>query len=487
MNILFVASEAVPFAKTGGLGDVVGALPRAIERLGHQVAVVLPLYRQTRECGQPLDETSIRVEIPIGRKTVAASVLRSTLPNSNVPVYLVDQPAYYNRDALYAEKGKDYVDNCERFVFLSRGALELARQLPQTWDVVHAHDWQTGLVPAYVSQSYRENGRFRHAATLFTIHNMAYQGRFWHWDMILTGLDWGLFNWRQLEFYGELNLLKAGIVFADAVSTVSRRYAAEIQTPEFSHGLDGVLQWRRAELHGIVNGVDYDVWNPESDRHLAAWYSDATFQHGKPQCKAALQAQQRLPVRSDVPLIGMIGRLDPQKGWDLVAEIADRLLSCDVQLAVLGTGHRQFEVLLEDLARRYPSRVGVNFAFDESLAHQIEAGADMFLMPSHYEPCGLNQMFSLRYGTVPIVRATGGLANTVVDTTPETLAAGTATGFVFREYTADALWSAVLRALDYWTQPAEWRAIVRHGMRQDWSWTRSAREYVALYEQLCRR
>jgi starch synthase len=483
MNTVLVSSEVVPFAKTGGLADVAGALPRAIEQLGHHIVVVLPCYAQAR-AGRAVQPTEWRLEIPIGKKTVAGEVYRAKLPGSDVPVYLIEQPEYFDRPALYGEKGKDYLDNCERFVFFSRACLELARQLPFEVDCIHANDWQTGLVPVYLNEMYRSHASLRATGSLFTLHNMAFQGRFWHWDMLLTGLDWRLFNWRELEFFGNLNLLKAGIVFADAVNTVSKRYADEIQTTEFGAGLEGVLQARRSDLFGIMNGIDYSVWNPETDPHIAANYNEDTFVHGKPKCKESLQAEQRLPVRPDVPLFGMVTRLDDQKGLDLVAAMAEEFLNLDVQLVVLGTGQPKYHTLIEDLARRFVGKVGVNLRFDDALAHRIYAGCDAFLMPSRYEPCGLNQLISLKYATVPVVRATGGLADTIVDCTPESLTAGRATGFSFDDYGADALLSCVRRALNLWAQRDSWRRLQRNGMIQDWSWTRSAVEYVNLYERV---
>jgi starch synthase len=483
MNILVVASEVVPLAKTGGLADVAGALPRAVESLGHAVSVVMPCYRHVRG-GRTIMPTEWKVQIPIGRKLVQADISRTSLPDSDVPVYLIDQPAYFDRESLYGEKGKDYLDNCERFVFFCRAALELARQFPFEVDVVHIHDWQTGLVPVYLHEMYRGHRSLRSTGTLCTIHNMAFQGKFWHWDMLLTGLDWRLFTWRQLEFYGHLNLLKAGIVFSDLVNTVSRRYASEIQTAEFGCGLEGVLQSRKNDLFGIINGIDYSVWNPETDAALEATYNEDTFVHGKPKCKAALQAEQRLRVRPEVPLFGMVTRLDDQKGLDLVASAAEEFLSQDVQLVVLGTGHAKYHSLLEDLAGRFVGKVGLNLRFDDGLAHRIYAGADFFLMPSRYEPCGLNQLISLKYGTVPVVRATGGLSDTIVDCTAETLAAGTATGFSFEPYTPAALLACLRRALEMWHERDPWRRLISNGMRQDWSWTRSAGEYVKLYERV---
>jgi len=480
-----VTSEAVPFAKTGGLADVCGELPAELERLGHQAAVILPAYRQTRYCGLPLEPLGIDFIVPIGSKTVAGRLLASRLPGTQVPVYLVERDEYYDRDQLYRENGRDYDDNCERFVFFSRAALEAIRLLELKVDVIHANDWQTGLVPAYLKIEYRRLPRYERIGCLFTIHNMAYQGQFWHWDMLLTGLDWKYFNWRQMEFFSQLNLLKTGLVFADAINTVSPRYAEEIQTPRFGCGLEGVLQSRREVLSGILNGIDQDRWNPATDPHLAVNYDVDSVGSGKPVCKAALQDEMGLPCRSDVPLVGMIGRMDAQKGFDLAAEVIARWAdTADLQWVILGTGEESLERRFRDLAKRYPHKVAARLAFSDGLAHAIEAGADMFLMPSRYEPCGLNQMFSLRYGTVPVVRETGGLADTVVDAGPTAIADRTATGFVFREDDPQALRETLGRACDAYRQPALWAQLVDTGMRQDWSWRRSAGEYVRLYERI---
>ncbi len=354
-------------------------------------------------------------------------------------------------------------------------------------DVIHCNDWQTGLIPTYLDEFYRSSPAFARTGTLFTVHNMAYQGSFWHWDMPMTGLDWRLFNWRQLEFHNRVNFLKAGLVFSDLLSTVSPTYAREIQTPEYGCGFDGLLRARRHDLHGIVNGIDSTVWNPRIDPHLATRFDIATVDHGKPACKAALQARAGLPVRPDVPLFAQIGRLDPQKGWDLLMDVADDLLSGDVQLIVLGEGSPRYHGLLETLAARHPDKLRVFLEFSNVLSHQIEAGADLFLMPSLYEPCGLNQLYSLAYGTIPIVRATGGLVDTVIDATPAHLANGTATGFAFDDPTAPALRSAITRALDLWPDRAAWSSLVDAAMRADWSWDRVARSYLGLYEEVRRR
>ena len=488
MRIAMAAPEMAPFAKVGGLGDVLGALPAALARLGHEVSVLLPFYRQVA-CNEQLDirPTAHVVTVPVGSRKIHARVLRTVQTDSGVTVYFVDCPEYFDRPEIYGEGGRDYKDNAERFVFLCRAAVELWRLLNAEPDVIHIHDWPTGLIPVYVAEMYRPRfGCFQQTATLLTIHNLAYQGQFWHWDMVLTGLDWDLFHWQKLEFQGHLNFLKAAIVYADGITTVSRTYAREILTPEFGHGLDAVLRSRADRLWGIVNGVDYRVWNPAIDPHIPYQYGVETVTEGKRICKAALQRELGLEPREDAPLLAQIGRLDPQKGWDLVRAAAEQLLARGLQYVALGTGRTDYEQWLTELAQRRPGQVAAVIRFDEPLAHRIEAGADMFLMPSRFEPCGLNQLYSLKYGTVPIVRAVGGLADTVTDTTDETLADGTATGFVFHDYEPDALIGAVDRALRFYRDPDRWWRIVRNGMVQDWSWDRTAREYEQVYEQVRR-
>lgn len=484
MNILFATSEAVPFAKTGGLADVSAALPAELARLGHRPVLMLPAYRQAFECGQRLEPTKVELAFTMGSKTVEGALLRSRLPDSDVPVYLVRQDDYYDRDELYGPDGGDYIDNCERFVFFCRAVLESIRLLDLKIDVLHAHDWQTGLAPAYLKLEYQGVPGYERIASLLTIHNLGYQGQFWHWDMLLTGLDWKYFNWHQMEFFGKLNLMKTGLVFADVLSTVSARYAEEIQTAPLGCGLEGVLQQRREVLSGIINGVDYRLWNPATDPHLAKRYDATSVAEGKAACKRALQAELGLPARPKTPLLGFVGRLADQKGLDLVAGVVqDWVRTADVQWVVLGTGEEKYQQLLASLAERNPQKVAARFAFSDGLAHRIEAGADMFLMPSRYEPCGLSQLYSLKYGTVPVVRATGGLADTVTDSTPATLADGTATGFSFREYEVLALAKTLTRACEAYAQGGVWSQLIARGMRQDWSWSRSAQEYESLYKR----
>lgn len=489
MNILMVASEAIPFAKTGGLADVVGALPSELARLGHRVTVMLPAYRHTRECGQPLEPTNIQLDIPIGNKIVAGSLLRSQLPGSNVPVYLVEQDDYFDRRELYRQDGADYRDNCERFVFFNRAVMESIRVLDLSPHIIHANDWQTGLIPAYLDIEYRDAPGYREIATIFTIHNMAYQGQFWHWDMLLTGLDWKYFNFHQMEFYGNLNLLKTGIVFSDAITTVSPTYAQEIQTSEFGCGLQETLQQRSEIVSGIINGVDYSIWNPETDEKIAANYTVDDWQSGKATCKRALQEELGLPLQQDVPVIGIVGRLADQKGFDLIARVMRQWVKhVDVQWAILGTGEQVYHDLLQQLQDAHPEKVAVRLTFSDELAHRIEAGADMFLMPSRYEPCGLNQLYSLKYGTVPVVHRTGGLADTIAPPSGENLANRKANGFVFEFYEAAALESVLGSACDmYRNDRPAWEQLVTTGMSQDWSWKTSAKAYEKLYEETLQR
>jgi starch synthase len=492
-KLLLAAPEVVGFAKTGGLADVAGSLPRALANRGHDCAVIMPLYRSIRTGKNPIVRTGHDLTIPIGNKSVQGHLWQSTLPDSDVPVYLLEQPDYYERDDPAQGQGiyqftlpngqkRDYSDNCERFIFFSRAVLE-ALPLVDFWpDVIHLNDWQTGLVAVYLQELYRHLPDYDRIRTLFTIHNIGYQGIFWHWDMLLTGLDWRLFNHKQLEFYGKLNFLKAGIVFADIITTVSPTYAREIQTAQYGCGLEGVLAERHRGLFGIVNGVDYREWNPATDPHLVAAYGVESVGDKKLLCKAALQRRFGLRSQPRAPLLGIVSRLVEQKGLSLLIRTADAILQDDVQLVLLGEGDAVYHRLFLDLRERYPQQVGITLGFDESLAHQIEAGADIFLMPSQYEPSGLNQLYSLKYGTVPVVRATGGLADTITDCTPETLQDRSATGFSFGPFTATAFLETVRKAVDYYRHhPDSWRQLMMTGMQQDWSWDRSAAEYERLY------
>ena len=496
LNVLVAASEVVGFAKTGGLADVAGSLPTALARRGHNCAVILPLHRSARNAA--VEPTEHTFAVPIRDRMVSGRLWRSSLPG-DVAVYLVEQNDYFDRDDPSVARGiyqfmgsdgtrKDYEDNCERFVFFNRAVLEVMPRLDVWPDVLHANDWQTGLLPVYLRELYdqRSDGSapYDRVRSLMTIHNMAFQGSFWHLDMPLAGLDWRVFTPEKVEFHNKLNFLKAGIVYADRVNTVSPTYAQEIQTPYYGCGLQGVLYANRQRLSGIVNGVDYTAWNPKIDAHLAANYSPEDLT-GKAACKRAIQAEMGLDQNPNAPLFGVVARLTDQKGVDLIGAVAPGLLDRGVQIAILGEGDRRYHQLFTVLSQRHPTKLGLKLGFSEALAHRIEAGSDVFLMPSAYEPSGLNQLYSLKYGTPPLVRATGGLADTVVDATPVTMADGTATGFRFAAYSAAALWQTAIRAETmYRDDKAAWQQLMRNGMMRDWSWDRSAAEYEALYRAL---
>jgi len=469
MNILMVASEATPFAKTGGLADVLGALPAALQSAGEQTAVVIPGYRQNQYDGEP--RIAYRsLWVPIGPGYLVDIYQAS---ERGVTFYFVDCPPLFDRDGIYGSGGSDFADNHLRFAVLSMAAVGVARYLfrPQ---LIHVHDWQAALAAIYIRQHFGNDPTFSGVKVLFTIHNLGYQGIFGPEAVQQIGLDRRLFNPEQLEFYGKLNLLKGGIAFSDAISTVSKGYAREIQTPEYGFGLDGFLR-KHGPIYGIVNGVDYVEWDPEHDPHIARNYS-ANDLSGKRECKRTVL--EEVGLRADAglerPLIGMVTRFAAQKGIDLIAEVASRLLERDICLAVLGSGDPPYESMFQRLAQAYPDRVAVRIGYDNALSHRIEAGADMFLMPSRYEPCGLSQIYSLRYGTVPVVRATGGLDDTIDEDT----------GFKFRDYSGDALLEALGLALEAYRDRVHWAAMMRRGMRKDFSWGAVAGEYLALYRRL---
>ncbi|GHT44933.1 glycogen synthase [Planctomycetales bacterium] len=486
MNILFATSEVSPFARTGGLADVSASLAVALKEQGHQVVVFVPAYRSVFECEVPVKELGIHFSVPVGENLVDASLCKSTLPGSDVPVYFIRQDDYYDRDEIYTSHGIDYPDNCERFVFFCRAVMEAIRVLGLKVDILHSNDWQTGLIPAYQSILYKNEHHYEQIATIHTVHNLAYQGIFWHWDMLLTGIGWEHFTFNELEFYGKLNLLKTGLMFADGITTVSPRYALEIQSPTFGCSLESVLQYRSPMLRGILNGVCTNHWNPDTDPWIAAQFNAKTVFDKKPLCKADLQKTFEIQCREDIPLLGVVSRLAYQKGIDLVADaIPTWVEQHNIQFCLLGQGDPNLENRLTELANRYPANVGVKIGFSDELAHKIEAGADMFLMPSRYEPCGLNQMYSHLYGTVPIVHDTGGLADTVVDLNDATRQSNTATGFSFFADNLYDLNTTIWRALCvYWQDKETWATLVRNGMRQNWSWKQSALQYIRFYKKV---
>jgi starch synthase len=470
---LFVASEGLPFSKTGGLADVVEALPKALVAQGHEVAVVLPRYRGTKATAIVIPSLTI----PMGGRLRFPGVADGTVFHG-VRYFFVDDPAYFDRDGLYGGSAGDYPDNAERYSEFCRAAIEISKHI---WpaDVMHCHDWQTALVPVLLRTVYGDDPLVKDIPVVFTIHNMGYHGNFPREVLERAGIPAVLFNPGALEFYGSVNFLKAGLIFSDYLTTVSRKYAEEIQTPEFGYGLDGVARERKDRLVGILNGVDYAAWSPDRDKFIAAKYS-AKDLTGKQICKQDLLKTFDMPTEHLTrPLVGIVSRFADQKGFDLIAERAHELMREDLDLVVLGTGDKKYEELFRALAAAYPGRVGVKIAYDNAIAHKIEAGADIFLMPSRYEPCGLNQIYSLKYGTVPIVRATGGLDDTI-----ETfdLEHGTGTGFKFSEYTGTALVWAVRQALHLFMDERIWRRIQLNGMAKDFSWKAPAAEYAKLYE-----
>jgi starch synthase len=484
LKILFLSPEAVPFAKTGGLADVAGALPIALRKLGVDVRLILPFYRMVREGGFKTESLLKGLEISVGGHLLPANIHEARM-EGDVPVYLVDREDLFDRPNLYGNATGDYYDNLERFCFFSSAALRVAEEISFRPDLTHCHDWQSGLVPALLKGPYLDHSFWAKTRTLFTVHNLGYQGVFPAEKLSITGLPGDTFFRQEgLEFWGKISLLKAGIVYSEAITTVSPTYAREIQTPEFGLGMDGILRVRKAFLHGILNGVDYRLWDPALDSHLPASYGPGKMA-GKRRGKESLIQEMALdPSLKDRPLFGMVSRLDKQKGLDLLVEILPDLLSLDAGLVVLGSGDEAIQNALEKAVQDYPGRVGLKVGFDEPLAHRIVAGSDFFLIPSRYEPCGLTQMYALKYGTVPVVRATGGLEDTIKAFDPQK---GNGNGFKFGPYEPKAFLAAIKEAIDVFNDSTSWKRIVKNAMKDDFSWNRSARTYVELYESIINR
>lgn len=468
-RILMVSSEADPFAKSGGLADVVGSLPAALQEAGDEVAVVMPRYRSI-----PWDSTESAYDnMVVYAGATPYRVDIRTLVRKGVRFYFVEAPYFFDREGLYNFRGSDFWDNHKRFAVLSLAALGVAQTI---WpcDVIHCHDWQAALTPVYLLDQQAGNPAFADVKTLLTIHNLGYQGRFHRNEFPDLGLNWGWFTSDKLEYWNDVNFLKGGIATSDWITTVSPRYAQEIQTPDGGFGLDAVLRHRAAAISGILNGVDYDEWSPEKDKFIPAAYSSEDLR-GKQRCKRALLEEFNLPAaKPEKPLIGIISRFADQKGFGLIAGLGPLLKEIDAQWVILGSGDRKFEQLFNDWQRWLPEKVGVWIGFNNALAHRIEAGADIFLMPSLYEPCGLNQIYSLRYGTVPVVRAVGGLDDTVQEDT----------GFKFQDYSVASLYDAIRTALGAWRNRDAWTERMRRGMAKDFSWHASAMQYSALYRKL---
>lgn len=481
MKVLLVSSEVAPFAKTGGLADVANALPAALSRLGVDVRIAMPGYNSNKYTRPPAEALPY-VNVQLGTTSHVASVSVSSLPTADVPVYFINSGEMYNRAGLYHDGETDFPDNAERFAFFCKSAIWAIKGLGWIPDVIHCNDWQTGLLPLMLrtDSAMAADPDLQNIRTMFTVHNMAYQGIFPPETAINLGLGNEMYYSSGIEFYGQLNLMKTGLVYADLLTTVSPTYAREIQTPEFGCALDGVLRQRAANMHGILNGIDYDEWNPAADPLLPAHYT-ADDLTGKAACKFSLQKELGLTESSDTPLLVLISRLDPQKGFDILLPIIDELMALDVQLAILGTGLPAYHSALATIANRYHNRMSVRLKFDNGLAHRMEAGGDIFLMPSRYEPCGLNQMYSMHYGTVPVVHRTGGLADSVTQFSEES---PQGTGFLFDDYTSEALLRTIRQALQVYPHTETWNRLRRNGMETDFSWGASARKYQALYSSV---
>lgn len=460
MKILMCASEVVPFAKTGGLADVAGALPLALEELGQDVIVIMPHYKAI--AGRQIQRLKEDISYLITGK--------------NIKVYFIKNDKYFNRDGLYGDKTGDYLDNLDRFSYYCKRTLELLKEiippLAEKPDIIHLHDWQTSLIPVYLKTTYANDPFYKNIKTVLTIHNIGYQGLFPKQEFPKLGLDWNLFNIEGLEFYNKINILKGGMEFCDIINTVSPTYSKEIQTKEFGFGLEGVLAKRRDSVFGILNGLDYTIWNPETDKFIAKNYSINNLQD-KNKNKQDLQKTCKLPNKLDVPLFGIVSRLAQQKGFDILAQAIDTICKMDLQLVILGTGDLKYHVLLEDIVKKYPKVISLHLRFDDPLAHKIYAGSDIFLMPSKYEPCGLGQMISLRYGTIPLVFKTGGLADTVSEDN----------GFVFDNYTKEDLLKTIKKAVQAFKSKKKWTQLIQKAMEYNFSWEISAKKYIQLYER----
>ncbi|NMC75416.1 MAG: glycogen synthase GlgA [Geobacteraceae bacterium] len=477
MKILFVASEVSPFAKTGGLADVTGSLPRALKKKGHDVRIIMPLYQCVEEDDFTIRKVRKGVEITVNGE-VRKGLLRQTSLD-HIPVYLLENRDYFHRPELYGTPAGDYPDNSRRFGFFCRGVIELLKRMDFRPDVIHCHDWQTALIPVLLKYGHQEDPFYRKTALVYTIHNLAYQGVFEREALPDLGLDDSHFTIERLEFYNRINLMKGGILAADVVNTVSDTYCREIQTEEMGCGLEGVLRLRSHDLYGILNGIDYQEWNPATDPALFKKYTPSSLS-GKAANKKGLQKALGLQQAADIPLLAMITRLSTQKGIDLLEKLLPRFARERLQLVILGTGDEKYMTMLKDFKETGAGNISIHLAFDTALSRRIYAGSDMFLMPSHYEPCGLGQLIALRYGSVPVVRKTGGLADTVFDRRD---GVRDPNGFTFDDYTPEAFLEAITRALDAYRDRKSWDKMVRIGMHSDYSWEHSAAEYDALYEK----
>lgn len=479
MKVAIISSEVVPFAKTGGLADVAGALPKALVKAGVSVSIIMPFYRKISAKKFGIKPMKKSVKVTVGNKEMTGEIYTAKL-DKKTDVYFIKQPKYFDREELYQTMKGDYPDNAERFAFFSKAAITLIESLNLEFDIIHCHDWQSALIPVYLKTLYKNHKNLASLKTVLTIHNLGYQGLFPHTDMNIVGLGWEYFTLDKLEFYGKVNFLKGGIVFSDAITTVSKKYAQEILTPEFGCGLEGALKERQKDLYGILNGIDYSDWDPATDALIPEKFSPDDMS-GKNACRVALQKHFKLPLRADTPIFGMISRLTIQKGWDLLEDVLPKLMKADVQFVILGTGEAKYHQLLKQIASKFPKGVGLALAFDNNLAHLIEAGSDFFLMPSHYEPCGLNQMISMKYGTIPIVRATGGLDDSVTQFDRKNL---TGNGFKFTEYNEKDFFTSITDGMEVFSQKKLWKKLSSNAMSEDFSWDKRVHEYIDLYKKL---
>jgi starch synthase len=476
MKILFAASECIPFCKTGGLADVVGALPKELRKKRHDVRVILPKYKAIRGQEFGMKETGERVRVSIGGRWEEGDI-RTAKTDRGGKVYFVNHEGYFGRWGLYRQGDRDYPDNAERFIFFCRAVLEACKAVDFRPDIIHCHDWQTGLIPVYLKTLTASDAFFQHTGSVFTVHNMAYQGIFDKGVLLLAGLSWSEFTMEQLEFYDKVNFLKGGLTYADQLTTVSPSYAQEIQSSyEFGWGLEGTVRRRAADLTGILNGLDVDEWNPAKDPFLPKSFEVGSIA-GRKDCKSYLQETLKLPVEPRTPVLGMVARLDPQKGVDLLTHIAAPLLNHGVQIIVLGQGDPHYQRVLGSLEKRFPRAFRLRTDFNEPLAHHIYGGSDIFLMPSRYEPCGLGQLIAMRYGSIPVTSATGGLRDTILPAGP----GESGTGFLFYELRPEAFAAKIQEALKQYAQPASWGRLQERAMTADFSWEASVPAYLAVY------
>lgn len=477
MKIAVCVSEVVPFAKTGGLADVAGALPIELESLGQDVIIIMPRYKAIQEPKFNIQRLKRDVSYSVTGKNINP-VRNTEAPNqenkisNGVKVYFIENGAYFNRDGLYGDKTGDYKDNLDRFSYFNKRALELLKEINFKPDIIHCHDWQSALIPIYLKTLYLDNPFYQGIKTIFTIHNIGYQGLFPKDEFLKLGIDWKFFNMEWLEFYGKVNLLKGGMVFSDIINTVSPTYSKEIQTKEFGYGLEGVLAKRKRDVYGILNGLDYSIWNPQTDKFIAKNFSLKDIE-GKYRNKEDLQKTCNLPLKNDIPLFGIVSRLAEQKGFDILADAIEKICHMHLQLVILGTGDAKYHVILEDIAKKYPKVISLHLKFDDPLAHKIYAGSDIFIMPSKYEPCGLGQLISMSYGTIPLVFKTGGLADTVTEEN----------GFVFDKYSKENLVKTIDKAGKAFKNKKEWLRLMHKAMQSDFSWKESAKKYISLYEK----